>query len=230
MEQQAPAPEPTSVPTSEQLRVMADDKKRFVEEEYDFISRELAAWLSGLAGKEVNENLVDSLADGTILCCLVRDCLPSVEMKPFHDSVERTSFYAKDNIAVFTEACIALGMDANDCVTPAMFEQGDRKSIVHSLLRFALAGMKQGLKPLSLFESDRYKDFATTMPEEALPMADSVVAAKKTEEEEPHEWTIHDDIVIWTILAIMFSAFAGVVYIAFVLMSHLKERDRKSVV
>jgi hypothetical protein len=35
MEQQAPAPEPTSVPTSEQLRVMADDKKRFVEEEYD---------------------------------------------------------------------------------------------------------------------------------------------------------------------------------------------------
>ena len=56
-------------------------------------------------------------------------------MKPFHDSVgldeksegrtERTSFYAKDNIALFTEACIALGMDANDCVTPAMFEQGD---------------------------------------------------------------------------------------------------------
>ena len=64
------------------------------------------------------------------------------------------------------------------------------------------------------------------MPEEALPMADSVVAAK-TEEEEPHEWSrlaVHDDIVIWTILAIMFSAFAGVVYIAFVLMSHLKER------
>ena len=72
MEQQAPAPEPTSVPTSEQLRVMADDKKRFVEEEYDvsfsfvvesqFISRELAAWLSGLAGKEVNEN-TDSIRE-----------------------------------------------------------------------------------------------------------------------------------------------------------------------
>ena len=35
---------------------------------------------------------------------------------------------------------------------------------------------------------------------------------------------IHDDIVIWTILAIMFSAFAGVVYIASILMSRLKDR------
>ena len=35
MDQQAPVSEPTSVPTNEQLRVMADDKKRFVEEEYD---------------------------------------------------------------------------------------------------------------------------------------------------------------------------------------------------
>ena len=35
MEQQMPVTEPSSVPTSEELRVMADDKKRFVEEEYD---------------------------------------------------------------------------------------------------------------------------------------------------------------------------------------------------
>ena len=39
MEQQAPAPEPSRVSTSEQLRVMADDKKRFIEEEYDVGSR-----------------------------------------------------------------------------------------------------------------------------------------------------------------------------------------------
>lgn len=30
--------------------------------------------------------------------------------------------------------------------------------------------------------------------------------------------------VIWTILAIMFATFAGVVYIAFILMSRLKDR------
>lgn len=35
MEQQTTAAEPSSVPTNEELRAMTDDKKRFVEEEYD---------------------------------------------------------------------------------------------------------------------------------------------------------------------------------------------------
>ena len=35
---------------------------------------------------------------------------------------------------------------------------------------------------------------------------------------------IHDDMVIWTILAIMFTTFAGVVYIASILLSRLKDR------
>lgn len=35
---------------------------------------------------------------------------------------------------------------------------------------------------------------------------------------------IHDDMVIWSILAIMFSTFIGVVYIAYILMSRLKDR------
>lgn len=55
---------------------MSEDRIKFVEEEYDvfpilrdnvqFLSREIAAWLSGLVGEEVDANLVDSLRDGTV--------------------------------------------------------------------------------------------------------------------------------------------------------------------
>ena len=57
-------------------RSMSEDRIKFVEEEYDvfpilrdnvsFLSREIAAWLSGLVGEEVDANLVDSLRDGTV--------------------------------------------------------------------------------------------------------------------------------------------------------------------
>ena len=57
-------------------RSMSEDRIKFIEEEYDvfpvfrdngqFLTREIAAWLSGLVGEEVDANLVDSLRDGTV--------------------------------------------------------------------------------------------------------------------------------------------------------------------
>ena len=39
--------------------------------------------------------------------------------------LEKTSFYAKDNIAIFSRACQEMGINKNDCLNPIMFENGD---------------------------------------------------------------------------------------------------------
>lgn len=41
------------------------------------------------------------------------------------ESIEKTSFYAKDNITIFSHACQDMGIHKNDCLNPSMFENGE---------------------------------------------------------------------------------------------------------
>ncbi|KNB43862.1 calponin [Blastocystis sp. subtype 4] len=177
-------------------RSMSEDRIKFVEEEYDFLSREIAAWLSGLVGEEVDANLVDSLRDGTILCRVVRDCLPNVTLRKFHENAEKTSFYAKDNVAIFAQACQEMGINKNDCMSASMFENGDRKQVVNAILRFAIVGIKYGLKPISVIHSERLKDFIEAMPEEVVPDMQSLVE-KEIKEEQKQQIKEHIGMMIW---------------------------------
>ncbi|KAM7453593.1 hypothetical protein BLSTO_05657 [Blastocystis sp. subtype 1] len=180
---------------SEKSRSLDEDRAQFVEEEYDFLSHELSGWLSSLIGREIGDNIVDALEDGTVLCTIVKKCLPDVKMEPFHENAEKGSFFAKDNIAVFARACQNMGIDKNECLTVSMLERKDRKLVVNAILRFALVGIKFGLKPIGLIHSDRLKAFVEAMPEELSAnikeLAEKKEEAKgdevETTEEPPHK-------------------------------------------
>lgn len=69
--------------------------------------------------------------------------------------VAKGSFYGRDNIIIFSKACQQLGIQNDDCISPNMFDNNQRKEIVNSLLRFAIYGSKYGLKKLDVLKSER---------------------------------------------------------------------------
>ena len=69
--------------------------------------------------------------------------------------VAKGSFYGRDNIIIFSKACQQLGIHNDDCISPNMFDNNQRKEIVNPLLRFAIYGSKYGLKKLDVLKSER---------------------------------------------------------------------------
>ena len=201
-------------------RSLSEDRIKFVEEEYDYLSVEIAAWLSQLIGKEVGSNLAESLKSGVVLCDIVAHCLPSVKIGKYHPQADEGSFYEKDNLTIFARCCQEMGIDPNDCVSVSMFERGNKKQIVNALLRFAVVGAKRGLKPITLKDKDRLQSFVEAMPEDVVKGLRDIVEEtaeepKKEESKEPEkQWDRQDDINMCILITLMFAVLAGMFYIA----------------
>lgn len=78
--------------------------------------------------------------------------------------VAKGSFLGRDNIQIFSRSCQKMGIQANDCITPSMFDDNNRKGIVNGLLRFALRGSRFGLKPITFLQSDRMHECTPLHP------------------------------------------------------------------
>lgn len=59
------------------------------------------------------------------------------------------SFKARDNIGVFADACVELGMRRSDVCNYSHFEKGDLKQITATLCAFAKLGIPKGLNKVS---------------------------------------------------------------------------------
>ena len=99
------------------------------------------------------------------MCEIVKKNLPSIHIDEYHMKasknwvgiiiVAKGSFYGRDNIFIFSKACQQLGIHSEDCISPYMFDNNQRKEIVNSLLRFAIYGSRFGLKKLNVLRSER---------------------------------------------------------------------------
>ena len=56
------------------------------------------------------------------------------------------SFKARDNIRIFANVCVRLGMRRSDVCNYSNFEKSDLKQITATLCAFAKLGMRKGLK------------------------------------------------------------------------------------
>ena len=56
------------------------------------------------------------------------------------------SFKARDNIRIFANVCVRLGMRRSDVCNYSNFEKSDLKQITATLCAFAKLGMPKGLK------------------------------------------------------------------------------------
>ena len=63
--------------------------------------------------------------------------------------LEPMSFQARDNITLFADCCVALGMRRSDVCNYSNFERGDLKQITATLCAFAKLGIPKGLHQVS---------------------------------------------------------------------------------
>ena len=56
------------------------------------------------------------------------------------------SFKARDNIRIFANVCVRLGMRRSDVCNYSNFEKSDLKQITATLCAFAKLGLRKGLK------------------------------------------------------------------------------------
>ena len=59
------------------------------------------------------------------------------------------SFQARDNISIFADCCVGLGMRRSDVCNYSNFEKGDLKQITATLCAFAKLGIPKGLHKVS---------------------------------------------------------------------------------
>ncbi|KAK8828182.1 hypothetical protein WA538_002695, partial [Blastocystis sp. DL] len=168
-------------------RSLSEERLKFIEEECDFLAVELAKWLSRLYGKEVDSDLLTSLSDGLILCEVFKKQIPSIELEEFHDKGKLSKFLGYDNISIFSRACQKMGIPAQECLSPIMFDNSQRKEVINSLLRFAVYGCKYGLKPLKVLTDSRLESFIKTVPKAVVTEMDEAVKREEEEEKKAEE-------------------------------------------
>ena len=78
-------------------------------------------------------------------------------------SVAPYSFKARDNIRIFANVCVRLGMRRSDVCNYSNFEKSDLKQITATLCAFAKLGMPKGLKKVQE-DLEQYVESCTFPP------------------------------------------------------------------
>ena len=98
-------------------------------------------------GEEVDPDLSQSLISGVILLTIIEKYIPKyLKDDKWHRDAAPYSFKARDNIRIFANVCVRLGMRRSDVCNYSNFEKSDLKQITATLCAFAKLGMRKGLK------------------------------------------------------------------------------------
>lgn len=120
--------------------------EEFNKEECGKLSCDIAEWMSSLLEVQIDSDLCTSLADGYLLCKLLHDHIPGGRMKKrFHKHPPPLSAVAADNIHIFAEKCMELGMLRTFVLNQSHFAKQQIKHILSCLLLIAFLGKSRNM-------------------------------------------------------------------------------------